>query len=192
VTNLLGLASDMHRLLNGIHQRFQKMNLSQRLVLSLVLVVVAIIVLSGLPANIAMWQALERQVWLRVQDAQSSTQGLYNAEITRLKKLSGLIAGRPTLYSLLQRGDLAAIDPYLEALKQESGNLDIVQVITPDLQAGDKLVGLPDPQVFLTGHEPYFADFYLLGDPGRLFIVGVSQILSPEANNPVVGWTLVE
>jgi len=181
----------MHRLLNGIRQRFQQMNLSQRLVLSLVLVVIAIIVLSGLPANIAMWQALERQVWLRVQDAQSSTQGLYNAEITRLKKLSGLIAGRPTLYNLLQQGDVAALDPYLEALKQESGNLDIVQVITPDLQAGDKVAGLPDPQEFLTGQEPYFADFYLVGDPGRLFIVGVSQIQSPEANNPIVGWTLV-
>ena len=191
MNNLLGHGSDMHRLLNGIRQRFQKMNLSQRLVLSLVLVVIAIIVLSGLPANIAMWQALERQVWLRVQDAQSSTQGLYNAEITRLKKLSGLIAGRPTLYSLLQRGDLTEMDPYLEALKQESGNLDIVQVVTPTLQAGDKLAGIPDPQVFLAGHEPYFADFYLMGDTGRLFIVGVSQIQSPEANNPIVGWTLV-
>ena len=127
------------------------MNLTQRLVLSLVLVVVAIIVFIGIPTNLAMWRALERQVWLRVQDAQSATQGLYNAEITRLKKLSGLIAGRPTLYNLIQQGDLAALDPYLDALKQESGNLDIVQVITPDLKAGDQLAGLPDPQTFLAG-----------------------------------------
>jgi PAS domain S-box-containing protein len=181
----------MNRLLNSIRQRFQQMNLSQRLILSLVLVVIAIIIISGLPANIAMWQALERQVWLRVEDAQSATQGLYNAEITRLKKLSGLIAGRPTLYNLIQQGDMAAMVPYLNALKQESGDLDIVQVITPEFQAGDQLAGLPDPQAFLAGHEPYFADFYVVGDPGRLFIVGVSQIQSPEANNPVVGWTLV-
>lgn len=167
------------------------MNLSQRLVLSLVLVVVAMIIFSGIPANIAMWRALERQVWLRVQDAQSATQGLYNAEITRLKKLSGLIAGRPTLSNLIQQGDEAALSPYLEALKQESGNLDIVQVVTPDLQAGDELAGLPDPHTFLAGHEPYFADFYVVGYPGKLYIVGVSQIQSKEANTPGVGWVLV-
>ena len=189
--NLLGYVTDMNRLFSGIRQRFQQMNLSQRLVLSLVLVVVAIIIFSGLPANIAMWRALERQVWLRVQDAQSATQGLYNAEINRLKKLAGLIAGRPTLYNLIQQGDVAALDPYLDALKQESGNLDIVQLITSDLQAGDQLAGLPDPQAFLAGREPYFADFHIVGNPGKLYIVGVSQILSKEEYNPVLGWVLV-
>ncbi|OGO62382.1 MAG: hypothetical protein A2029_02160 [Chloroflexi bacterium RBG_19FT_COMBO_47_9] len=187
----MGYVSDMRSLINSLRQRFQKMNLTQRLVLSLVLVVVAIIVFIGIPTNLAMWRALERQVWLRVQDAQSATQGLYNAEITRLKKLAGLIAGRPTLYNLIQQSDLAALDPYLDALKLESGNLDIVQVITPDLIAGDQLAGLPGPQTFLAGSEPYFADFYIVGDPGKLYIVGVSQIQSKEANNPVVGWVLV-
>jgi len=187
----LGYVSDMRSLINSLRQRFQKMNLTQRLVLSLVLVVVAIIVFIGIPTNLAMWRALERQVWLRVQDAQSATQGLYTAEITRLKKLAGLIAGRPTLYNLIQQSDLAALDPYLDALKLESGNLDIVQVITPDLIAGDQLAGLPGPQTFLAGSEPYFADFYIVGDPGKLYIVGVSQIQSKEANNPVVGWVLV-
>ena len=181
----------MRSLITSLRQRFQQMNLSQRLVLSLVLVVVIIIVFSGLPANIAMWKALEQQVWLRVQDAQSSTQGLYNAEISRIKKLAGLIAGRPTLYNLVQQGDISALDPYLETLKQESGNLDIVQVITPELHAGDQLAGLPDPQTFLAGRQPYFADFFVVGDPGKLYIVGVSQIQSKEVNNPVVGWTLV-
>lgn len=181
----------MHRLLLAIRQRFQQMNLSQRLILSLVLVVIAVIVFSGLPANIAMWRALERQIWLRVQDTQSATQGLYNAEITRLKKLAGLIAGRPTLYNLIQQADVTAMGPYLDSLKQESGNLDIVQVITPDLQAGDQLAELPSPQAFLAGHEPYYADFVIVGNPGRLFIVGVSQIQSTEENNPVLGWVLV-
>jgi len=181
----------MRSLINSIQRRFYKMNLSQRLILNLVLVVVAIIVFIGIPTNLAMWRALERQVWLRVQDAQSATQGLYSAEITRLKKLSGLIAGRPTLYNLLQQGDVAALNPYLEALKQESGNLDIVQVVSPGLQAGDKLAGLPHPQTFLAGHEPYFADFYVVGDPGKLYILGVSQIQSKDANNPGIGWVLV-
>jgi PAS domain S-box-containing protein len=181
----------MHRQVNGIRQHFQQMNLSQRLILSLVLVVVAIIVFIGLPTNLAMWKALEDQVWLRVQDAQSATNGLYNAEVTRLKKLSGIIAGRPTLYNLIQQGDIVAMGPYLDALKEESGNLDVVQVITPNLQAGDQLAGLPSPQTFLAGREPYAADFVTVGDPQRLFIVGISQIQSPAEGNPLVGYVLV-
>ncbi len=181
----------MRQLFNSIRQRFQQLNLSQRLILNLVLVVVAIIVFVGIPTNLALWRALESQVWLRVQDAQSATRGLYNAEITRLKKLSGLIAGRPTLYGLIQKGDVAGMQPYLEALKEESGNLDVVQVITPNYQAGDPLAGLPAPAEFLKSKEPYFADLVLLGDPPQLYIVGVSQIQSAAQGNPVLGYALV-
>lgn len=178
----------MRRIWNNLRQRFQKMNLSQRLILNLVLVVVAIIVFIGIPTNLAMWRALESQVWLRVQDAQSATQGLYNAEVTRIKKLAGLIAGRPTLNTLIQQEDVDSLKPYLEALKSESGNLDIVQMIAPGLQVGDTLVGLPDPAEFLAGNEPYFADYLSLGDPPHVYIAGVSQIQSAEPGNPVVGY----
>ena len=181
----------MRRFLNNIRQRFQKMNLSQRLILNLVLVVVAIIFFIGIPTNLAMWRALESQVWLRVQDAQSATNGLYNAEVTRMKKLAGLIAGRPTLYSLIQQGDVAGIKPYLNSLKEESGNLDVVQVITPNFQGGDTLAGLPSPADFLKGNEPYFANFLLIGDPAQLYILGVSQIQSSAEGNPVLGYVLV-
>ena len=88
----------MHNIFKGIRQRSQQISLSQRLILGLVLVVVAIIIFSGVPANIAMWLQLERQVWEQVEDAQAATQALYDAEITRLMKLAGLFAGRPTLY----------------------------------------------------------------------------------------------
>lgn len=181
----------MQDLVTGIQQRVQKLNLSQRLILNLVLVVIAIIVFIGIPTNYAIWRALENQVWLRVQDAQSSTLGLYNAEITRLKKLAGLIAGRPTLYNLILQADITSMAPYLEALKQESGNLDVIQVITSELEAGDQLNGMPDPPTFLTGHEPYFADFATVGNSGGLFIVGVSQIQSREVDKPILGWVLV-
>jgi PAS domain S-box-containing protein len=181
----------MRRFFDSIRQRFLQMNLSQRLILNLVLVVIAIIVFIGIPTNLAMWRALESQVWLRVQDGQSATQGLYNAEVTRVKKLAGLIAGRPTLYSLIQQTDVAGLKPYLEALKVESGNLDVVQVITPSFQAGDSLAGLPLPAGFLAGHEPYFADFVMAGDPLQLYILGISQIQSPAQGNPLVGYVLV-
>jgi hypothetical protein len=72
----------MQRFVSGIRQRIQKMNLSQRLVLSLVVVVVAIIIFSGVPANLAMWRALEKQVWLRVQDAQLKPRAV-QAEVNR-------------------------------------------------------------------------------------------------------------
>src|SRR5512136_487808 len=173
----------MRQLINRLRQRFQKMNLSQRLILSLVLVVIAIIVFVGIPTNLAVWRALENQVWLRVQDAQSATHGLYTAEVTRLKKLAGLIAGRPTLFTLIQQGDVAGMKPYLDALKEESGNLDVVQVITPDLQVGDELPGLPSPADFIAGNEPYFANFVIIGDPAQLYIVGVSQMQSSAPGN---------
>jgi PAS domain S-box-containing protein len=181
----------MHRILNEIRTRFRRMNLSQRLILNLVLVVAAIILFIGLPTNLAMWRSLENQVWLRVKDAQSATNGLYGAEVTRLKKLAGLVAGRPTLYNLIQQGDVAGLKPYLDSLKEESGNVDVVQVITPGLQAGDKLDGLPSPEAFLAGREPYAADFITLGDPPRLFIVGMSQIQSSVEGNPPIGYVTV-
>lgn len=181
----------MHRFLNGIRLRFQRMNLSQRLILNLVLVVAAIIIFIGLPTNFAMWRALENQVWLRVKDAQSATNGLYDAEVTRLKKLAGLIAGRPTLFNLIQQANVSGLKPYLDSLKEESGNIDIVQVVTPNLKAGDALDGLPSPQAFLAGREPYAADFVTLGDPPRLFIVGISQIQSSLEGNPPIGYVTV-
>ncbi|PWB56409.1 MAG: hypothetical protein C3F13_02410 [Anaerolineales bacterium] len=181
----------MQRIINGIRLRFQQMNLSQRLMLNLVLVVAAIIIFIGIPTNLTMWRVLEDQVWARVKDAQSATNGLYEAEVARLKKLAGLIAGRPTLLNLIEQEDIAALGPYLDLLKEESGDVDIVQVITPNLQAGDPLEGLPSPQEFLVGRQPYAADFVTLGDPPRLYIVGMSQIQSTADENTPLGYTVV-
>jgi PAS domain S-box-containing protein len=181
----------MRHIAKDFRQHTQKTSLSQRLILGLVLVVAAVIVFSGVPANIAMWLQLERQVWMRVQDAQAATQALYDAEITRLKKLGGLFAGRPTLYRLAEQGDTAALEPYLNALQEESGNLDVVQVITPAFRAGDQLAGLPDPEIFLAGNEPYFADFVSLGQPAQLYIVAVSLIQPSGEDNPLEGYVLL-
>ena len=181
----------MQRIVNGIRQRLQQMNLSQRLILNLVLVVAVIIIFIGLPTNLIMWRELEDQVWARVEDAQSATNALYGGEVTRLKKLAGLFAGRPSLNNLIQQGDVAGLGPYLNSLKDESGNIDVVQVITPDLQAGDALEGLPSPQEFLAGREPYTADFVTLGDPPRLYIVGMSQIQSSSEVDTLLGYTVV-
>jgi NtrC-family two-component system sensor histidine kinase KinB len=155
-----------------------------------VLLVVAVILFSSLPAYIALWLQLEHQVWLRVQDAQTATQAIYEEETVRLKKMAGLIAERPTLYRLVHEGDLAALEPYLEVLK-ESANADVLQVITPEWQAGDRVDGLPDPQRFLQGDEPYFADLVSLSNPPRAYLVAVSQIQPSAETEALPGWVLL-
>ncbi len=180
----------MANVLKGLQQRLRQISLSQRLILGLV-VVVAVIIFSGIPADIAIWLQLEQQIWLRIHDTQGATQALYEFETTRLMRLAGLIAGRPTLYDLLQQGDVAELEAYLDALQVESGNLDALQVIMPDLQAGDMLPGLPTPAAFLAGREPYFADFVSLEQPRRLFIVAVSQIQPSGIDNLEQGWVLL-
>ena len=180
----------MHKFLQGLRQRLSQLSLTQRLILSLVVVVIAIIVFSILPGNIALWLQIERQVWLRVEDAQASTQALYDAERTRLKKLAGLVAERPTLYRLVQEADLSLLEPYLEVLK-ESSNAGVLQVLTPGWQAGDTLAGLPAPAAFLAGHEPYFADFVSLENPPRFFILAVSQIPPATEEQPLLGWVML-
>ncbi len=182
---------DMVNVYKGFQQRFQQASLSQRLILGLVLVVVAIITFSGVLANIAMWLQLERQVWERVEDAQGATQALYNAEVTRLKKLAGLFAGRPTLIRYVQFGDTIALEVYLDILQADSGDLDIVQVITPRFQVGDPLPGLPDPEIFLAGNEPYFADLISLDSPTQVLIMAVSQLQPSQEGNPMDGWVIV-
>jgi PAS domain S-box-containing protein len=181
----------MANVLKGLQQRFHQASLSERLIMGLVLALVAIILFSGLPANIAMWLQLERQVWLRVEDAQAATQALYENEIARLMKRAELFAGRPTLQRMIQEGDIGGLEAYLDVLQVESGNLDVVQVVTPDFQVGDLLAGLPSPAAFLAGHEPYFADFVSLEGPAQMFIVAASQIQPAGEDTPPVGWVLV-
>jgi two-component system phosphate regulon sensor histidine kinase PhoR len=175
----------------GFQQRFQQASLSQRLIMGLVLALVAIILFSSVPAYIAMWQQLERQVWERVEHGQDATQALYRAEITRMKKLVGLFANRPTLNQLVLAGDTAGLEPYLDELQWEGGNLDMAQVVTPDFLVGDPLPGLPPPAEFLAGNEPYFADLISLGDPPSLYIVSVSQVQPAARDAEPLGWVVL-
>jgi two-component system phosphate regulon sensor histidine kinase PhoR len=181
----------MMNVLKGFVQRAQHISLSQRLIVGLVVALIAIIIFSGLPANIAMWVQLERQVWGRVEDAQAATQALYENEIARLAKRAELFAGRPTLQRMLQESDTVGLASYLETLKVESGNLDVIQVVTPGFQVGDIQEELPNPEAFLDEHESPFADFVSLNQPARLFIVAVSAIRPEGEDCPVAGWVLV-
>jgi PAS domain S-box-containing protein len=180
----------MQSIVRGIRHRYRQTSLSQRFILGIVLVVVATVVFSGLPAAIAMRLQLEHQVWLRVQDAQAATKGLYDAERTRLKKLCGLIAARPTLYRLTEQGDEQDLVPYLMDL-QESAGADALVVVTADQRVGQDLEGLPDPGAFLAGKEPYFADFVSLENPPRVYIVAVSNIQPSGETATLKGWVIL-
>ena len=177
--------------LKGVGRRLKQLKLSQRLIIGLVLVVVIVILVSGVPANIAMWRQLEQQVWEQVEHGQDATQALYQAETARLKKLAGLFAGRPTLQRLVEQGNLSELESYLEQLQVEGGNLDAALVVTPDFMVGDQLEGLPAPGEFLAGHEPYFADIISLQDPPRLYIVATSQIQPAAEEAQSLGWVVL-
>ena len=175
-----------------LRRRIHEVSLSQRLIIGLVLALIAIIIFSGLPANFAMFIQLARQVWLRVKDAQASTQALYDNEVARMGKRAELFAGRPTLHRLIQEKDIAALEVYLESLQEESGNLDVVQVITPDFRAGDLLPGLPSPQAFVLDHQTPFADFVSLDNPARLFIVAANIMNAGTISERLLGLSAQE
>lgn len=64
-------------------------------------------------------------------------------------------------------------------------------VVTPQQQAGQAIEGLPSPEAFLDGNEPYFADFVALDNPPRLYIVAVSKIQPSGEANPIKGWVIL-
>jgi two-component system phosphate regulon sensor histidine kinase PhoR len=64
-------------------------------------------------------------------------------------------------------------------------------VITHDWQVGDRVDGLPDPQSFLQGDEPYFADLVSLSDPPRGYLVAVSQIQPLAESEALPAWVLL-
>jgi signal transduction histidine kinase len=167
-------------------------SISQRLILSMVLVVIVTVAFGGLPAVVAIWLQLEQQLWLRVQDAQAATQDFYDAERVRLADLAALVAEHPTLCALMQRRDTQALTAYLDNLRQDT-NVDALLLITFDGQSlGDALTDLPSPDTLLAGRKLPFADFIALDNPPRVLVVAADEIqLTKECGAEVIGRLLV-
>ncbi len=103
-------------------------NLSTRLLLSFVAVIVLAMLAVGLPALRLLENELERQATARVAQAASATEALYAARLREVEALARLAAERPTLYQLLSEGKVADLPPYLEAIRS-TARLDGLAVL---------------------------------------------------------------
>lgn len=159
---------------------FRRTTISQALVLATVLVVVIATVLGGLATIFTIRHELERQVWLRVEDAQASTQALYASERLRLESLIALIAQRPTLCKLVGGALGPPLSQYLQDIR-DSSDLDSIFIHLP----GNQTVGSVDPtlpslQELMTHGELPFTDFFASENPPRVTLISLREILPTE------------
>lgn len=152
----------------------------RRLILSMILVVILTVALGGLPAIVAIWIQLERQVQLSVQNAQVATKALYEVERTHLMDVATLVSERPTLCSLVYERDMSGLEAYLDTLRQ-STKTDSIFVITPDGQIiGSDQIGISEPATLLADRGLPFSDFIASTDPPGLFVVSAADVRPPE------------
>lgn len=102
-------------------------SLSVQLVLSLVGLALLTALIVGAPAIWLIQRHLENQAWTQVEQGAQVARALYAAKEQDLGNLATLTAQRPSLRSLLQQGDLVALDAYLETLRL-GADLDWVAV----------------------------------------------------------------
>jgi PAS domain S-box-containing protein len=100
---------------------------STRLMIGYVLLVVATTLSAGLPATWITTSQLDAQSWAGVRNAQRATLSLLQAGRTRLDDLALLLAERPTLRTLVERGDRTALAEYIADFKQQ-GRVDLLLV----------------------------------------------------------------
>jgi two-component system phosphate regulon sensor histidine kinase PhoR len=117
------------RMVNGMKRLFR--NLSSRLILAFILVIIVTTLAAGIPTYLFIRGELDQQVRARVDDGSRVTQTLLQSEESRLINLAALTAERPTLKSILEMGDLADLEEYLNTFRA-SVDLDFLIVRDPD------------------------------------------------------------
>lgn len=106
---------------------------SWRLLLGFVVVIVLTTLSAGVPAFWLTRNQLERQAWAQVDNAQSATRSLLEAEQQRLASQVALFVERPTLQRLAAEGTSVDLQLYLEEFQGRSG-LDILLLCSPSAQ----------------------------------------------------------
>jgi PAS domain S-box-containing protein len=159
-------------------------NLSSRLILAFVIVIIGTTLAAGIPSYLFIRNELDLQVWARVQDGSRVTQTLLKAEESRLTDLAALTAERPTLRTILQRGDSAALAEYLNTFRS-SVDLDFLIIRDTD---GEILV--EDP--FLSPwHDPPFPEnigYYTSTETQPAIALLASHPLLVEGSNEILGY----
>jgi PAS domain S-box-containing protein len=117
------------RMASGMKWLFR--NLSSRLILAFILVIIVTTLAAGIPTYLFIRNELDLQVRARVEDGSRVTKTLLQAEESRLINLAALTAERPTLRSILEKGNLAELEEYLNTFRA-SVDLDFLIVRDPD------------------------------------------------------------
>src|SRR5688572_12559677 len=81
----------------------------------------------GLPALWLLRNQLENQAWAQVRQGSQAAQAFYTVQQSEIVNLATLTAQRPTLRALLDQGQAAPLQSYLEVLRDGAG-LDLVLV----------------------------------------------------------------
>ena len=117
----------------------------QLLVIFLAFTLGAILTL-GIPATLVLDHQTNRQLQALLDQADQTTQALYDSKINQLQNLAALLVQRPTLNALLETdADSDALRTYLEGIQSTSG-FDVILICESGSQiastGGEALEGL--------------------------------------------------
>jgi len=116
------------------HFRIDLRTLPAQMILSFVALVLLTAAAVGLPAIWLIRNQFDRQAWAQVEQGNRAAQALYRAKQSEMTNLATLTAQRPTLRNLLEHGDQASMQVYLDTLQSGSG-LDLVLICDSEQQA---------------------------------------------------------
>ncbi len=159
-------------------------NLSSRLILAFVVVIMVTTLAAGIPAYLFIRNELDLQVWARVKDGSRVTQTLLRAEESRLSSLAALTAERPTLKAILQQGDATALAEYLNTFRS-SVDLDFLMIRDPD---GAILVEDPFLSPWQDPPFPEFIGYYASTETQPAIALFASQPLLSEGSSEILGY----
>lgn len=103
---------------------------SMQLLLGFVILIILTTLSAGVPAFWLTRMQLDRQAWSQVENAQSATQSLLEAEKNRVENQLILFTERPTLQQLIREQSVDELKLYLQDFQTQS-NLDILLLCTP-------------------------------------------------------------
>jgi two-component system phosphate regulon sensor histidine kinase PhoR len=158
-------------------------SLSSRCLFAFVAIIVVTTLSAGVPAYMSVRAELDRQAWTQVSDGRRISMAIMETEKIRLENLAILVAQRPTLQDLAQRGDIEALNNYLQTF-QTTADLDILVISD---ESGQVLAKGAGAETFTSARLPFTQEavFHVLDGErpnlallvGRLIPVNAAQEL---------------
>ena len=152
--------------------RFNPRNLSARLIISLVGLVILTAAITGAPALWIIRKQFESQAWAQIEQGYNAAQSLYRALEQRLASFAFLVALRPALAQLIQTGETNAIEDYLRPM-QEAENLDLLAICADS------------PEPIASTQKKYPKEVCAQAEMGSTYLVSGQTLPHPFANSNV-------